>query len=314
MSAIFENYWGVDISKFWLDIALDNQVFRVNQSEIAIEEFLSQHSINVCNTLVTLESTGGYEQLAVECFSKKGFKVHIAHPTKVKSFARAKGSLAKTDIIDARLLKEYGRFVDPSEIRDLPSKTARELNSLGARLAQLKEMHHQESCRLGTAREQFTKRSIDTLLNAIKAEIKEIEKEMLKSINSAEELKSKYNLLQTMNGVGPTLALTLVSSVPELGVVNKKEIAALIGVAPITNQSGQRIGRASTRYGRNGVRKILYMGALAACRHNKKFKEIYMKLIAAGKPKKVAIVAVMRKMLVILNAMIMKKTAFTVDI
>lgn len=314
MNKIFESYWGIDVSKNWLDIALDNQVFRINQDENAIEEFLNQHSVNECNTLVTLESTGGYEQLAVEHFSKRGFRVHVAHPMKVKSFARAKGRLAKTDIIDARLLRDYGRFVEFSEIRDLPCKIARELGVLGSRLGQLKEMHHQESCRLGVASEQFTRRSIGILLNVIKTEIKEIEKEMLEKINSAEELKSRYQLLQTMKGVGPTLALSLVSSVPELGMTNKKEIAALIGVAPITNQSGQRNGRAATRYGRNGVRKILYMGALAACRHNNKFKHFYMKLIQAGKPKKVAIVAVMRKMIVILNAMIMSKRAYMVDI
>lgn len=125
------------------------------------------------------------------------------------------------------------------------------------------------------------------------------------------ELKEKYTLLRTMKGVGPVLALTLICSLPELGVANKKEIAALVGVAPITNQSGQKIGKAMTRFGRHNVRRVLYMGALVASSHNEKFKHFYKKLVEAGKPKKVALVAVMRKMLVILNAMIMKKTAFS---
>lgn len=311
MSMILESYWGIDVSKNWLDISTDNQITRIDQTEAAIEKFLSQNPIDETKTLITLESTGGYEQLAVDIFSKKGFRVHVAHPTKVKSFARAKGRLAKTDAIDAKLLSEYGRFIDSSEIRDLPSKMTRELNALGSRLEQLKEMHHQESCRQGIAAEQFTKRSISIILNVIKNEIKEVEKEMLEKIDSSVELKEKYNLLRTMKGVGPTLALALISSMPELGIANKKEIAALVGVAPITNQSGQRTAKAMTRYGRHGVRKILYMGALVACRYNDKFKFFYKKLIDAGKAKKVAIVAVMRKMIIILNAMIMSKKAFS---
>lgn len=307
----FENYCGIDVSKNWLDIATAHQVTRINQTREAVEEFLIKNTSIEGNTLIVLESTGGYEQLAVECFSEKGFTVHVAHPTKVKCFARAKGKLAKTDAIDAKLLREYGRFIDVSEIRNLPSKTARKLRSLGSRLEELKEMHHQESCRLGVVLEPITKRSIDSILRIVKEEIALIEKEALDIIEASSELKEKYALLRTMKGVGPILSLTLICSLPELGVANKKEIAALVGVAPITNQSGQKTGKAMTRFGRHNVRRVLYMGALVACRHNMKFKHFYNKLIEAGKPKKVAIVAVMRKMLVVLNAMITKKTAFS---
>lgn len=310
VSMIFENCWGVDVSKNWLDIAMGDKVTRIDQTEEAIELFLKE-SFKSKNTLIVLESTGGYERLAVDCFSKAGMTLHVAHPTKVKSFVRAKGRLAKTDAIDAVLLREYGYFIDPSEIRDLPGKIAQELHSLGSRLEQLKEMHHQESCRLGMVSEQISRQSINFMLDAIKNEIKNIEKEMLVKVNGSQELKEKYDLLRTMKGVGPTLALSLISSLPELGIANKKEIAALVGVAPITNQSGQKTGKAMTRYGRHGIRKILYMGALVACRHNEKFKFFYKKLIEAGKPKKVAIVAVMRKMIVVLNAMIMTKRAFS---
>lgn len=314
MSMIFENFWGIDVSKNWLDIATHKTVIRIDQTRESLENFLNQNSINETNTLITLESTGGYEQLAVDYFSEKGFTIHVAHPTKVKAFARAKGRLAKTDHIDAKLLCEYGRFIELSEIRDLPTKMTRELHALGSRLEQLKEMHHQESCRQGIASESLTKRSIKMMLKVIKNELKQIEAEMLEKIKTSPELKEKYDLLRTMKGVGPMLALALISCVPELGITNKKEIAALIGVAPITNQSGQKTGRAITRYGRHGVRKILYMGALVACKHNEKLKIFYKKLVDAGKPKKVAIVAVMRRMLVILNAMIMRKRPFMVDI
>lgn len=308
---VFENYWGVDISKNWLDIATNNQVVRVDQTKKSIEDFLARRQGVEHNTLVVLESTGGYEQLAVECFSEKGFVVHVANPTKVKSFARAKGKLAKTDAIDAKLLGEYGRFIDVAEIRNLPSKTTRKLRSFGSRLEELKEMHHQESCRLGITSEPSTKKSINSILKILKKEIASIEAQALEVINSSVELKEKYALLRTMKGVGPVLSLTLICGLPELGLANKKEIAALVGVAPITNQSGQKTGKAMTKFGRHHVRKILYMGALVACRYNEKLKHFYRKLIEAGKPKKVAIVAVMRKMLVILNAMIMSKKAFS---
>lgn len=312
MKTIFENYWGIDVSKNWLDIATGNQIIRVEQTEHALEKFLSsQGNVSASDTLITLESTGGYEKLAVDFFSKNGFKVNVAHPTKVKSFARAKGRLAKTDVIDANLLREYGRFIEVSEIRELPDKMTEELRCLNARLEQLKGMHHQESCRLGITPEEFAKESIRFILTALKSEIEKVGQEMLRKISLSKELKEKYDLLRTMKGVGPVLALTLTSSLPELGVANKKEIAALVGVAPITNQSGQKTGKAMTRYGRHGIRRILYMGALVASRHNNRFKCFYEKLIAAGKPKKVAIVAVMRKMVVILNAMIMSKKAFS---
>jgi transposase len=311
MNTTFENYWGIDVSKKWLDIATGSKVIRVDQTVEAIDNFLSQIQIIASNTLITLESTGGYENLAVDYFAKKGFIINVAHPTKVKSFARAKGRLAKTDAIDANVLRDYGNFIESSEIRELPDKIEQELRYLSARLEQLKEMHHQESCRLGITQEKISKGSVLIILEALKSEIKKIEQEMLTTVNLSQELKEKYDLLKTMKGVGPTLALTLISKLPELGIANKKEIAALVGVAPITNQSGQKTGKAMTKYGRHGVRKILYMGALVACRFNKRFKDFYERLIAAGKPKKVAIVAVMRKMLVTLNAMLMSKRAFS---
>lgn len=310
MKTIFENYWGIDVSKKWLDIATGEHVVRIDQTDEAFEKFLNQADRNPQETLITLESTGGYERLAVDFFSKKGFKINVAHPTKVKSFAKAKGRLAKTDKIDAHILREYGRFIDVSEIRELPDKMTEELGFLNSRLEQLKGMHHQESCRLGITTEKLAKKSVCIILKALKNEIEKIEQEMLKKITLSKELKEKYDLLRTMKGVGPILALTLISGLPELGSANKKEVAALVGVAPITNQSGQKSGKAMTKYGRHGIRKILYMGALVASRHNNKFKYFYEKLIAAGKPKKVAIVAVMRKMVVILNAMIMSKKAF----
>jgi transposase len=306
----FENFFGIDVSKEWLDIAIDAQVFRIAQSEKDIASFFRKFNSIKVKTLIVLESTGGYERNAANYLSEQGYTVHVAHPNKVKAFALAKGRLAKTDVIDAKLLSAYGRFIDSTEIRELPSKMEQNLRDLSSRIAQLKEMHQQESCRLGITSEKLVKESIELMLGIIKKEIMTVEEKVLSIIKSDAQLIEKYELLRSMKGVGPALAMILITSLPELGKANKKEIAALVGVAPITNQSGQKTGKAMTKFGRNSIRKILYMGALSVCRWDTKFKSFYEKLVAAGKPKKVAIVAVMRKMLVILNAMITHKKAF----
>ena len=178
------------------------------------------------------------------------------------------------------------------------------LSTLNSRLGQLKELHHKEACRLGTARILEVKQTHKEMLKLLAKQITSIESQMIQLIKSEEELSEKYSRLQTMIGVGPTLALTLIAELPELGQANKKEIVALAGVAPITKDSGKQRGRAITQNGRNSLRKILYMGALSAIRYDKKIKEFYQRLISTGKAKKVGIVAVMRKMLVTMNAMI----------
>lgn len=304
----FNNYWGIDVSKNWLDIAINQQVFRIDQTEKAINKFIKKNYIE--KTLTVVESTGGYESKIVRCLASSGITVHIAHPNKVKAFSKAKGKLAKTDKIDAKLLKEYGQFIKEDEIRDLPSQYQTELQLLGSRLEQLKEMHHQESCRLGIASDKVIKKSINLILKSLKMQMLIVEEKIMRLIDEDIVLKEKYNLLRSMKGVGSVLAMSLITDLPELGKANKKEIAALVGVAPITKESGQKRGKATTKYGRNGVRKKLFMGALTACRRNGKLKNFYEKLIAAGKPKKVAIVAIMRKMIVILNAMVQSKSYF----
>src|SRR5262249_3057519 len=309
MNQVFESYWGVDVSKDWLDIAIDGQVFHIAQTEEAICNLIKQQESKTKNALVIMESTGGYERLAVHCLALAGLTVHVAHPNKVSAFAKAKGRLAKTDKIDALLLSAYGKFIEAEDIRELPSKAQQELQALGARLEQLKQMHHEEACRLGQAAVEV-KGSHELLISVLKKEISEIEGKAMKIIESDIELKEKYDLLRSMKGVGPVLAMVLLIDLPELGKANKKEIAALVGVAPLTNQSGQKQGKAMTRYGRRGIRKVLYMAALTACRYNPLLKTFYDSLVARGKLKKVALVAVMRKMLVILNGMLHSKTCF----
>jgi transposase len=304
MSRSFSVFCGIDVSKEWIDIATDEIVTQLPQDRKAITDFIKKYIKQSNDCLVVLESTGGYELLAAECFDEMGITVHIAHPNRVRDFARAKGRLAKNDRLDAITLLDYGRFIDPSDIRPLSSKLLMKLSALNSRLGQLKELHHKEACRLGTAKIREVKQTHKEMLTILARQMASIENQMIQAIKSEEELAEKYSRLQTMVGVGPTLALTLIAELPELGQANKKEIAALAGVAPITKDSGKQRGRAITQHGRNSLRKILYMGALSAIRYDKKIKEFYQRLISSGKAKKVGIVAVMRKMLVTLNAMI----------
>lgn len=306
----YEVVWGIDVSKEWLDIAIEGKVARIEQTEKSINKFIKGNKTDK-NTLAVLESTGGYELLAVNCFEKAGFVVHVAHPNKVRSYAKARGRFAKSDKLDAKIIEGYGKFIDPKIIYDLPSPEQRELSALSGRLEQLKEAHHQESCRLGMVKELQIKRSHETVMKLLKEEIKIIEAELLNLIKTDEALNKRYELLCSMKGVGKVLAMTLIAELPELGEIGKKQIAALVGVAPMTRESGKCIGKSMTQFGRQHVRKILYMAALVAARYNARLKEFYQRLLAKGKLKKVALVAVMRKMIVILNAMVQSNTVFT---
>jgi transposase len=184
------------------------------------------------------------------------------------------------------------------------------LQMLGARIEQLKEMLHQETCRISMAQDSWVKDLLDTHITLLKKQIKETQVRILDIVNANPSLKETFDRLQSMKGVGLNTALALIIDLPELGYANKKQIAALVGVAPITKQSGQKTGKGFIQYGRTMVRRVLYMAALVASRHNAHMRTFYERLVTAGKPKKVALVAVMRKMIVTLNAMMQTKTCF----
>lgn len=302
--------WGIDISKDWLDISIQGEVHRLEQTERAIHTFIAEQKTRGSDVLVVVESTGGYEGLAATCFDKAGFTVHVAHPNTVRAYAKARGYAAKSDRLDAKMIESYGYFIDPTTIRALPTALERELSAQHARLCQLKTMHHQEACRLGMSTLKEIRRSHQQLMKGLEKQIVQIEAQLLSLIQSQPELYARYERLQTMKGVGPKLAMTLLAELPELGKATKKEIAALVGVAPMTNESGKFKGKSFIRNGRQSVRKALYMGALTAVRYDEKMKVFYERLLAKGKLKKVALVAVMRKMLVILNAMTQTNTVY----
>jgi transposase len=301
--------WGIDVSSQWIDIAIEEQVYRVPQTKKAIRAFIKKHQ-NQETILAVLECTGGYETMAGCLLEQAGILVHRAHPNKICAFARAKGRLAKTDPIDAKILAEYGSFMKPEDRRPMPTQAQLQLAAYETRISQLKAFYHQEGCRLGLPKDPMLKSSYEAMRRMFAKQIEALEQRLKALIEANTELKESYELLRSMPGVGPVLATCLISQLPELGASSKKEIAALVGVAPVTCQSGQKQGHARIRYGRSQVRKVLYMGALVACRHNPRLKSFYERLVSAGKPKKVAIVAVMRKMLVILNQMVATNTAY----
>jgi len=306
----YEIVWGIDVSKSWLDISIDGKVTRIDQTKNAINLFIKNNNKENKKILAIVESTGGYERLVANCLTSKNLLVHVAHPNKVRSYAKARGRMAKTDKLDATILEGYGKFIDPTSIHERPSQSNQNLSALSSRLEQLKKTHHQECCRLGLTTDKLIKRSHQKILALLKKEIQKIEDEVMRLIQLDSPLKERYKLLQSMKGVGPAVAMTLICDLPELGQCDKKEIAALVGVAPITKESGQKRGRSMVQNGRSNVRKTLYMGALVAAHHNPLLKTMYQRLIEKGKPKKVALVAIMRKMIVILNAMVHSKTAF----
>lgn len=302
---------GIDVSKNWLDVSLDAQVTRIEQTKRAITNWIKKHNLLTDSTLVVMESTGGYERLAMNHLNEMGITVHVAHPNRIRAYAIARGCLAKTDQLDAKIIEGYGHFLDPACIHQVRTKQEQQLIAWSRHLRHLKDSHHGESCRLGLVKEPSVKRSLLKVIRLIKKEIQSIEQKLMTTIQSDPVLQKKYNLLCSMPGVGPALATILLTQLPELGHATKKEIAALVGVAPLTRNSGLRTGKALTHYGRQSVRKVLYMGALVAAHHNKRLKSFYERLLAKGKEKKVALVAVMRKMIVMLNAMVQKNTAFS---
>jgi transposase len=257
-------------------------------------------------TLVVLEATGGYELLAVAALAAAGLPVVVVNPRQVRDFAKATGQLAKTDRIDADVLALFAERVRPA-VRPLPNAEAQALEALLARRRQLLEMLHAERNRLG----QVFGRGQRPVAKSLKAHIAYLERELRTTdtdlgtmIRESPVWREKDDLLRSVPGVGRVLALTLLAELPELGRLSRREIAKLVGVAPLSRDSGTLRGRRFVQGGRASVRAVLYMGALVATRRNPVIAAFYRRLVAAGKPKQLALVACMRKLLTMLNAMV----------
>ena len=299
-----EIFVGIDVSK----AALDVKVHPSGQSwQFANDAEGCEHLLKALKplkpALIVLEATGGLEMPAACALNAAELPVAVVNPRQARDFAKATGRLAKTDSIDADTLALFGDRIRP-EVRPMKSEELRALTALLARRRQLVEMQTAEQNRLGTAADKLVRQDIKAHLEWLAKRIKDVDNDLDKAIRDSASWKAKDNLLRSFKGVGPVISRTLTAELPELGSLDRKEIAALAGLAPFNRDSGKQRGRRSIRGGRGAVRSALYMGALTAIRCNPVIRAVYERLSKAGKPHKVAITACMRKMLTILNAMV----------
>ncbi|WP_257318459.1 IS110 family transposase [Shinella pollutisoli] len=295
---------GIDVSKDWLDVhALPSgEHFRVGNDHAGVDGLAARLSA-LHPDLVALEATGGYEHVAVATLSAAGLAVVVVNPTQVRAYANALGKHAKTDPIDAAVIAAFVSAARP-QVRPLKDPAARAFGELVARRRQIVQMIVAEENRAHMAVSTPACKSIRRILSALRRELKSLDEDMDDQIRKSPLWRVREKLLISVPGVGSTVARTLLAQMPELGTLDRRQIAALAGLAPWTRQSGKWRGKSFIGGGRSSVRAALFMAALVASRHNPQLKAFRDRLVAQGKPKIVAIVATMRKLLTILNAII----------
>lgn len=297
-------YVGIDVAKDSFDVASDPAGLKLSLPNDPKGRQKLLDTLQVSSVaLVVLEATGGYERELVACLLHAGFKVVVANPRQVRDFARGMGQLAKTDGIDARVLAVFGRVVQPQP-RPQPSGQAEVVAELVTRRRQLTGLRTQESNRLPLARHPSVRKSLEKVLRTLDQQILDLDKRIRQNIESDDGMRRKDEIVQSVKGVGPGTSAMLLGRLPELGRLNRQEIAALVGVAPWDDESGKWTGKRRIWGGREEVRSILYMAALAAIRFNPAIRAFYQRLSSKGKLFKVAITACMRKLLVILNTLV----------
>jgi transposase len=301
------HFVGIDVSKDWLDVHIlpSGESVRVSNDSEGIVR-LRGHLDALKPERVALEATGGLETLVAVELSAVGLPVVIINPAQVRSFAGALGKRAKTDPIDAAVIAAFASAMRP-EVRPLPDGETRLLADLVARRRQIVAMIVAEENRARAATARQTQKSIKRLLAALRRELESVNEDMDGHIRKSPSWMVRQDLLTSMPGIGPTVARTLIAELPELGSLDRRQIAALAGLAPFTRQSGVWRGKSFIGGGRSSVRSALFMAALVAIRYNPVLKLFRDRLVAAGKPKIVAVIATMRKLLTILNAMIRDK-------
>jgi transposase len=295
---------GIDVSKEHLDVHVrpGGESFRVSRDNAGLDE-LVQRLQPLDAVLVALEATGGFETVVAASLGTAGLPVIIVNPAQVRAFAQALGKRAKTDPIDAAVIAHFGEATNP-EVRALPDEATRLLSDLLTRRRQIVQMIVAERQRARVLTVPRLQKSVARLLKALQRELDTLDKDIDDSVRNTPVWREKEDLLRSVPGVGPTIARTLLAEMPELGTLDRREVASLAGLAPFTRQSGQWRGKSFIGGGRSRVRAMLYMGALVAVRYNPALRTFYDHLLAAGKPKMVALVAVARKLLTILNAIL----------
>jgi transposase len=297
-------YVGIDVAKDSFEVASDPADLKLSlpndpPGRRQLLKALQNHSV----ALIVLEATGGYERGLAADLLQAGYAVVVANPRQVRDFARGMGELAKTDALDAAVLARFGRIVQPKP-RPRPSGQTDDLSELVTRRRQLTDLATQESNRVAMARHPKVRKSLRKILRTLEQQIDELDRLIRHHIDSDDGLRRKDEIVQSVKGVGPGTSAMLLSQLPELGILNREQIAALVGVAPWDLESGQWAGKRRIWGGRRPVRNMLYMAALAAIRSNPVIRQFYQRLESHGKVFKVCITACMRKLLVILNTLV----------
>ena len=313
------SYVGVDVAKRTLELALgpDAKSCTVENDRPGIQKILQKlPAPGTC--VVVLEPSGGFERLVIGELLQAGHLVALVNPRNVRDFAKGIGIFAKTDAIDSRVLARFGEVVKPRCLT-LPDGPQAELQQLVERRRQLIDLRTAESNRLQQAPTKATQKSIQAVLNTLEKQVSSIEKQIKEIIRKHDDWQHKVDLMTSVPGIGQVTATTLLADLPELGQLNRQEIAALVGVAPFCDDSGESVGTRSIRGGRQDVRDTLYMAALSATRCNEHIQTFAQRLRISnahrsGKPAKVILTACMRKLLVILNTMLKNDTPWTVKL
>jgi len=299
-----ERFVGVDVSKSTLDVCIDSpsEVLHVDYDDKGIKT-IGVHLKSIAPTLIVMEATGGLEmRLACE-LAALGLNVAVINPRQARDFAKATGQLAKTDLVDAAVLAAFARAIRP-QARPLKDEQTRELDDMVSRRRQLVANRVQEALRLDTAASKPLQKSLKAHIVWLDKRIAEIDEDLSHRLKASDVWRAKDDLLRSIPGVGAVTTVTLLAKCPELGKLNRREIAALAGVAPLANDSGKHRGKRFIWGGRADVRVVLYMATISAMRCNASIKEFANRLKQTGKPTKVVIVACMRKLLTIMNSML----------
>jgi len=301
-------YVGIDVSKDRLDIAvLEGRCESVANTREGIANVV-QWMQALQPELIVVEATGGYQRNVVDALFHAGLCVAVVNPARVRQFARASGLLAKTDKLDAFVLAEFGRKMQPRRYEG-KTEAEKQLSALLVRRKQLEEMLKAEQNRLRTIAPSL-RGSVERIIAVLKEEKKRLEEQIEQFLNEQKAWQEQREILSSAPGVGPVTTATLLANLPELGKMDRKKIAALVGVAPMNYDSGRKRGYRKTKGGRGDVRSVLYMSTLVATRYNPLIRTQYQQLLKRGKLKKVALTACMRKFLTILNAMMRDQKPF----
>ena len=304
---------GIDVSKDSLDVCLlqQKQALTVENDYAGLDRIIK--TLKKCERcLVVLEATGGYEIPVAASLYDAGFEVAVVNPRQVRDFARSVGQLAKTDRIDAEIIARFAQATNP-EPKPAPSAEHLMLKELITRRRQLIDMRTADKNRLGVVHSREVKRDLADHIRWLDKRIGRLDDDLGKLIRNSPVWREKDNLLQSVPGVGDALSRTLLAAVPELGRANRREIGKLVGLAPLNRDSGRMRGRRMIWGGRGSVRAVLYMATLAATRHNPVIAALYERLVAAGKDKKLALTACMRKLLTILNVILKTGVAWSYE-